>query len=502
MDELEQAQRRAELAEARALLFEHELAVVHQRLVANHEPPHEELEAELQSLPPEAVEAHLAEHAERRVKLSAYVAHLQGKLNAAQEAREPLERDALTGLYGPAYLGQLLAEAIRKGEALAVVLVELERPLLSRWLGAEHADQLVRQAGLRLAGLVGPSDTVGRWSDNQFLILTGSAEAAGRLAERAVQLLREPLTLGEFHFHFELWAGAAAGSGEHVVKMSREALRHAKRTSCHFAVWGDELQEKARRRAAMLPLLVKAQAEKQFELHYQPLVEAATGTITGVEARLRWNHPSRGLLEARHFIDELEESGLILATDHWVLQHGCHQLAEHKGLFLTINLSIGHLLLEDLPGRVLELMAGSGIEASRVCLELPELGLEMAPERVGLLTRELSRAGVGVAIDGFGTRLSALGGLPVRFVKLDSSLVASLAQPESQRLCQAALALARGLDIQVIAKGVETAQQASWLRQAGCAMLEGHFLSPPVPAGRLKELAKRRWSAELAAGSK
>lgn len=495
MDELETALRRAELAEARALLFEHELAVVHQRLVAAHEPPHEELEAELQSLPPEALELHLAEHAERRLKLSAYIAYLQSKLNAAQEARAPLERDALTGLWSAAYMQGLLAE----GETLAVVLVELERPLLSRWLGVEHADQLVRQAALRLAGLVGPDETVGRWSDNQFLILTGSAAAAARLAERAVQLLREPLTLGEFHFHLALWAGAAAGAREHVLKMARDALRHARRTACPFYVWGEELQEKARRRAALLPLLVKAQAEKQFELHYQPLVEAATGTITGVEARLRWNHPSRGLLEARHFIDELEESGLILATDHWVLQQACRQLANHKSLFLTINLSIGHLLLADLPARVIELMEGSGIDPKRVCLELPELGLEMAPERVGLLTRELSRAGVGVAIDGFGTRLSSLGGLPVRFVKLDSSLTSSLAQPESQRLCQAALALARGLEIQVIAKGVETAQQASWLRSAGCQLLEGHFLSPPVPAERLKDLAKRRWSAEMAA---
>jgi len=497
MDELETAQRRAELAEARALLFEHELAVVHQRLIAAHEPPHEEPEIELQSLPQEALQLHLAEHAERRVKLSGYIAHLQAKLASAQETRAPLERDALTGLWGPAYLQGLLNDA--RGTELAVVLVELERPLLTRWLGAEHADQLVRQAGLRLAGLVGPAETVGRWSDNQFLILTGSAEAAARLAERAVQLLREPLTLGEFHFHFALWAGAAAGPAEHVLKMAREALRHARRTACPFHAWGEELQEKARRRAAMLPLLAKAQAEKQFELHYQPLVEAATGTITGVEARLRWNHPQRGLLEARHFIDELEESGLILATDHWVLREACRELAVHDSLFLTINLSIGHLLLADLPTRVLELMGGSGINPARVCLELPELGLEMAPERVGLLTRELSRAGVGVAIDGFGTRLSSLGGLPVRFVKLDSSLVASLAQPESQRLCQAALALAKGLEIQVVAKGVETAQQASWLRSAGCQLLEGHFLSPPVPAARLKELAKRRWSAEMAA---
>lgn len=499
MDELETVLRRAELAEARALLFEHELAVVHQRLVAAHEPPQEELDTELASLPQEAVELHLAEHAERRVKLSSYIAYLQTRLNAAQESRAPLERDALTGLWGAAYLQGLLAEAGRRSDSLAVVLVELERPLLARWLGAEHADQLVRQAALRLAGLVGPAETVGRWSDNQFLILTGSAESAARLAERAVQLLREPLTLGEFHFHFSLWAGAAAGTADHVLKMAREALRHARRTACPFCVWGEELQEKARRRAALLPLLLKAQGEKQFELHYQPLVEAATGTITGVEARLRWNHPSRGLLEARHFIDELEESGLILATDHWVLQEACRELAPHQGLFLTINLSVGHLLLADLPARVLELIAGSKIDVARVCLELPELGLEMAPERVGLLTRELSRAGVGVAIDGFGTRLSSLGGLPVRFVKLDSSLVGTLAQPESQRLCHAALALAKGLGIQVVAKGVETAQQASWLRSAGCQLLEGHFLSPPVPAQRLKELAKRRWSAEMAA---
>lgn len=489
-------------------LLERELLRMHQ-LQMEHPPT--EIPPPLEDQPGAALAARYTQVLQQNARLSAYQGHLQARLEGLektlQDTQKKLSQDPLTGLSDSGDLTRLLqecVEAARSGrEAGGLILLELDHAYLERCLGAQRGYWLMRQAGQRLATSIEPGDSLGRWSDAQFLILLRApadrkeelARRVSALVQRLTQTLERPLDFSGIPLAIRAYGGALVLDGEDTptaLDRVRRALAHARASGdCPFHVYGDELRERARRLAALQPALAQARSQRQIQIFYQPIVSPHTGLATMLETRLRWIRP-QGVVEARQFVEVLEESGEILALDEWVLEEGCRQIAD-LSIGLCVNLTPGHLLVADLPQRIFRAVENAGLPPDRLCIELSEAALTHAPEQLGALARELSRMGISISIDGFGSRLSSLAGLPVRYLKLDHKLVAGLDQPEVQRLCRAALSLAHQMGIKVIAKRVENEQQVAWLREAGCDLMEGYFFSPPVPLPAVGDLLARSW---------
>jgi diguanylate cyclase (GGDEF)-like protein len=417
--------------------------------------------------------------------------------------------DMLTDLPNRTLLIERLAEAVARthgGELIAFHLFDLDHfKDVNDTLGHPAGDKLLRQAARRLRDLIGDGDTLARMGGDEFAIVQGGLThplEAAVLAKRVVQAINTPFDI-DGH---EVIVGASIGiavcpvdgeQGEELIRNADLALYRSKaegRCTYRFFEPGMDGQMKIRR--GLESDLRKAITLGEFELHYQPVADLRTSTITGCEALLRWRHPQKGMILPDAFIPLAEEIGAIIPLGEWVIREACRTAASWPDTVkVSVNLSPVQFHGADLCRVVLSALAASGLEPQRLELEITENVLLINSKKVVATFNRLRDLGVRVALDDFGAGHSSLAYLrqfPFDNIKIDRSFVQDIAEsPSSRCIVQAIAEMAQGLSMISTAEGVETAEQKAAVLSAGCSEMQGYLLSRAVPAEEIAELFRR-----------
>jgi diguanylate cyclase (GGDEF)-like protein/PAS domain S-box-containing protein len=420
--------------------------------------------------------------------------------------------DPLTGLANRVLFSDHLERALgrmKAGEAgrFAVLFVDLDNfKIINDSLGHGLGDQLLVEVSRRLAGAVrshparGRRDLVARLGGDEFAILLEDLEQdrdAEAVARRILERLQEPFLLDGKEAFTGASIGIASASPEYasaveILRDADTAMYRAKALgrSC-YVVFDAELRARAIQRLELEQDLRKALERGELVVYYQPKIELGTGALCGFEALLRWRHPRRGLLGPAEFIPIAEETGLIVPIGLWVLREACRtlrswldELAGHRRLEVSVNVSARQFRQPDLVDKVAEILAETGLPPERLQLEITETVL-MEDRRAALSVLERLKAlGVGLKIDDFGTGYSSLNCLsefPFDSLKIDRSFVLHLGQDDDAlEVIKAILSLGETLRLEVVAEGIETATQLEALQELGCRFGQGYYFAAPL----------------------
>uniref|UniRef100_UPI002FE2479F putative bifunctional diguanylate cyclase/phosphodiesterase n=1 Tax=Noviherbaspirillum sp. TaxID=1926288 RepID=UPI002FE2479F len=402
---------------------------------------------------------------------------------------------------------QAIVQADRTGKSMALMFVDLDNfKHINDSLGHIVGDRLLCEVSHRLRQCVRKSDTVARLGGDEFVIcLTGldSGDQAAALAQNVLAALEQPLMIDAMDLHTSgsIGIGIYPEDGESVEALMRAAdtaMYHAKsRGRGNFQFFTPALDHAAQQRMSIESRLRMALPKGELRLHYQPQVDIATGRIVSVEALLRWRHPGRGFVPPLEFIPIAEESGMITRIGEWVLDEACGQLrrwrdAGHEDLCIAVNLSARQMLQPDFAGQVQGILDRAGLPASALELEITESVLMQPGEESTATLKRLFDMGVQLSVDDFGTGYSSLAYLkrfPIHALKIDRSFVSGIGQdPSDAAIVSTIIVMARNLRLKVIAEGVETAEQATFLAQNNCELAQGYFYSRPIEARALDAL--------------
>ena len=403
-----------------------------------------------------------------------------------------------------------LARAGRHSNHTAMALLDLDNfKAVNDSLGHAAGDELLLIVAARLQQCVRPGDTVARLGGDEFAVLleeTVEVESLGA-ADRMLEALRQPVVVAGRPIVINASIGVAssrdASDATTLMRNADLAMYAAKghgkaRTEVFHQGMHEAVQVRMELESDLRFALADALAAGQLRLHYQPKVSLVDGRITGMEALVRWEHPERGLVPPLEFIPLAEETGLIVPIGAWVLEEACRQSvawqAEGDGdqpLVMSVNVS-GRQFESDLVGTVARVLATTGMEPSKLCLEVTE-SMVMKDVDVAVATlRDLKGLGVMLSVDDFGTGYSSLSYLkqfPLDELKIDKSFVDGLGRDsEDGAIVAAVMGMARALDLSVVAEGVETDSQATSLRALGCETAQGFYFSRPKVAADITEL--------------
>ncbi len=411
--------------------------------------------------------------------------------------------DALTGLPNRLMLRDRLTQAItraeRNGTVLAVLFIDLDRfKAINDTLGHRIGDAVLHSVAARISGPLRKSDTVAREGGDEFLVLleeVGSAQNAARVAAKLLDSLDQPHDIEGHILHCSGSIGVAmhpddGKSADELIKHADAAMFDSKgdgRNQVHF--FSEESWARLAKRFTLEAELRTAIEEKQFIIHYQPQIELAGNRITGAEALIRWKHPVRGIVPPLEFIPLAEELGLIVPIGEWVLDEVCAQMKDWLRRFgwspsVSVNISARQLQVNNFAQRVEEILTRHQLPPRLLELELTEHSLMQQHDRASKLLAGLKQQGVRLVLDDFGTgysNLMTLFSMPFDMLKVDRSFVRGIEDDvPSRALIDMILALARQLQLQVVAEGVENRTQQTLLADLGCEFVQGYLHSPPL----------------------
>nr|WP_067295487.1 EAL domain-containing protein [Marinobacterium profundum] len=447
--------------------------------------------------------------------------------------------DSLTGLPNRRLVAETLTNALKKqaaqGGKYAVLMIDLDDfKEVNDTLGHHAGDKLLVEISQRASHSLRASDqlirikaqepddtegdlrlTVGRLGGDEFLVLVPSIpddEHAFLVADRLHQSFSAPVYLEQDKIYVHASIGIAlypdhGTSASQLLRNADTAMYLAKRQGTGKTVlYAKHIDDKSQQRLLLLTDLHSALSDDQFVLHYQPELNRASGIVDCVEALLRWQHPTRGLLYPGDFIDLLEQSGMIVEVGQWVLSSACQQLKQWQDngspiQHMCVNVSIKQLTQPDFEKELLSTLTETEINADSLSLELTETMLMQQPEANILLLKKLRKTGVKIALDDFGTcysSLSYLRQLPLDTLKIDRSFVIDTQTTPGLAICETLSVLAKRLGLTVIAEGIETTEQFSQMSEIKCDWLQGYLISRPLPPNLADEFARSfKWGRFL-----
>ncbi len=449
------------------------------------------------------------------------VEHLLGictDITARKEAENQIAHqafhDTLTDLPNRALLlnrmEQGLARAARTGDAIGLLFVDLDNfKVVNDSLGHEAGDTLLQTIAGRLRGCVRPGDTVARLGGDEFVILleelSGEKEAAA-IAERAVEALHLPFRLGER----DVFPGASIGLTLTVlddVRTAGDLLRDADTAMYQAKLQGKgrytlfdmSMNTRAQERLELETDMRQAIANGEFVVFYQPIMDLQSGRLAGVEALVRWQHPTRGMISPAKFIPIAEETGLIVPLGRWVLRQAClearrwqTQYPDAHNFVMSVNLSIRQMLEKDIIAQVAAILEETGLAPEYLKLEITEsMMLQDTSATIETMTA-LRDLGIRLAIDDFGTgysSMSYLSQLPLNTLKIDRSFINRIGvSGGDEAIVRAIISLARTLRLSVTCEGIETQEQFTYLQDLGCDLGQGFLMHKPLPAAQIEAL--------------
>jgi diguanylate cyclase (GGDEF)-like protein len=430
---------------------------------------------------------------------------------SGERYRHMAHHDALTGLPTRALLHDRLQTAIdrsrRYRKDLALLMLDLDRfKQINDSLGHSGGDRVLCVTAERIAATVRKTDSVARMGGDEFVVLLtdlSGPEQAERIAAKIVAALSVPIRINKLEVPVSVSVGVCTLSdgdsdAEVLLKRVDAAMYRAKARgrSC-FHVFTSDMIGHSHNQLQLYAALGHALEHQEFELYYQPLMDCATGELTGFEALLRWNSREFGLVLPGDFITLAEESGLIIPIGEWVLRQACRQIGLlertlHRSFNLSVNLSPLQLLQDDLTEVVARSLAKNGRPPASLSLEITESNLMRDSRETRELLNRIRATGVQLVLDDFGIGFSTLSYItqfPLDWIKVDQSLVRNCTTDRgSLAVIHAIVEMAHGLGIRVVAEGVESFEQASLLRGEGCDAAQGFYISRPVPAAELPGL--------------
>ncbi len=453
------------------------------------------------------------------LRLADIAARIAGIAIERKQAEERISymahHDALTGLPNRVLLHdrltQAIAQAQRMDKTVGVMFIDLDDfKHINDSLGHQVGDHLLQMVAARLQICVRKGDSLARLGGDEFvLILPGLVDdhAAAAVAAKILEELKTAFYVGghELHVGGSIGISLYPTDGEDADTLMRAAdtaMYHAKaKGRGNYQFFTQSLNTAAQHRLIIANQLRQALVRSEFSLHFQPQVDIVNGKMFSAEALLRWRQPERGFIPPNEFISIAEETGLILPIGEWVLRAACAELrrwrdAGHADMCIAVNLSARQLLQPGFAGIVAAILDEAGLPPEALDLEITEsILMHPSEDNLGPLT-QLSDMGVQLSVDDFGTGYSSLSYLkrfPIDALKIDQSFVRGIGQEMNDAaITNAIIAMAHSLNLKVIAEGVETAEQAAFLRAHHCMLAQGYYYSRPVPAEVFVELLRRQ----------
>jgi diguanylate cyclase (GGDEF)-like protein/PAS domain S-box-containing protein len=432
---------------------------------------------------------------------------------AEERIRHMAHHDALTGLPNRTLfqdrVGQAIAQAHRNRTQVATLFVDLDHfKDINDSLGHQTGDRLLHLAGERLQACLREGDSVARLGGDEFVVSLPALADSGDamlVAGKVLDALREPFVVDghELHVSGSIGISLYPSDGEDTEALMRAAdtaMYHAKeRGRDNYQFFMPALNEAAQRRLAIATRLHRALPHRDFVLHYQPQVDLPSGRVFSAEALVRWRQADGSLMLPGEFIKVAEETGAIVALGEWVLRTAAREAARWRrggrpDMCVAVNLSPRQLRRPGFPEMVAGALSEAGLPAEALQMEITEGMLMIQSQENLALLEELSRMGVRLAVDDFGTRYSSLAYLqrfPIHALKIDRSFVSGIGQdPSLTAIVTAIIAMARSLRLAVVAEGVETAEQAAFLKAQGCEAAQGYYFGAVVPAEALAAMLR------------
>lgn len=429
-----------------------------------------------------------------------------GNYDALQQTMRRIEElayyDPITGLPNRVSIHQKIDEFLQRGGSGLLFLIDMDNfKIINNTFGHSYGDSCLQQIAARLERVKCAEGVVGRLGGDEFVLLS-SGEAVERhsLAQQLLNCFREPLIMEDNSFHLTASIGVVqyprdGQTADELLKNADAAMYKSKgsgRNTC--TVFDKSINAALLGKLKMENYLRNAISNNEFELHYQPQLEVRSGRIRCMEALLRWHSPQLGYVPPLQFIRLAEEMGLIIPIGYWVLKEACRFAGElgksYPDIYISVNLSSVQLMQADFVAQVKDLVAQAGISPHNIRLEITESILMESFDTAIEKLEQLKEFGLSIELDDFGTGYSSLNylkQLPIHAVKIDKSFIEDIAEENGQiNFTSFIVDIAHQLGLKVVAEGVENEQQMDKLREYQCDLLQGYFISRPLPAETLK----------------